>query len=96
MKRVDETLRLCSDMRNALKRAEKAGDLVEAGKARYNIEVYTRHLSQLRREITTCDEVLERSRHVRDNLRRIEQNDYRGEIVSRGTKNKNKNIGNER
>ena len=40
-------------------------------------------LSKLRREVTTCDEVLERSRHVRDNLTRIEKEKFRGkEMVS--------------
>ena len=78
MKQIDEYMRLRNDMRNALKRAERAGDLVEADKARYNIGAYSRELSKLRREITTCDEVLERSRHVSDNLTRIEQNKFRG------------------
>lgn len=78
MKQIDEYMRLRNDMRNALKRAERAGDLVEADKARYNIGAYSRELSKLRREVTTCDEVLERSRHVRDNLTRIEQNKFRG------------------
>ena len=78
MRQIDENRRLRQEMRNALKRAERAGDTIEAGKARYNIEVYSRRLSQLRREVTTCDEVLERSRHVRNNLTRIEQNKFRG------------------
>ena len=78
MRQIDENRKLRQEMRNALKRAERAGDTIEAGKARYNIEVYSRRLSQLRREVTTCDEVLERSRHVRDNLTRIEQGKFRG------------------
>ena len=78
MRQIDENMRLRQEMRNALKRAERAGDTVEAGKARYNIEVYSCKLSQLRREVTTCDEVLDRSRHVRDNLMRIEQEKFRG------------------
>ncbi len=82
MRQIDENMKLRQAMRNALKRAERAGDTVEAGKARYNIEVYSRRLSQLRREVTTCDEVLERSRHVRDNLARIEQSKFRGKKSS--------------
>ena len=96
MRQVDETIRLRSEMRDALKRAERAGDLIEADKARYNIGVYSMRLSKLRREITTCSEVLERSEKVRDNLRRIEQNDFRGEFIPHGTKNKNKNNEKER
>jgi len=78
MKQIDENIRLRNEMRNILKRAERAGDLVEADKARYNIGVYSFNLSNLRREVTTCDEVLEHSRHVRDNLTRIEQEKFRG------------------
>ena len=78
MRKIDENIRLRNDMRNALRRALRAGDDTEAGKARYNIDIYNRRLAKLRREITTCDEVLERSKSVRDNLRRIENNDLRG------------------
>ena len=88
MRQIDENLRLRQEMRNALKRAERAGNTVEAGKARYNIEVYSRRLSQLRREVTTCDEVLEQSRHVRDNLKRIEEKDFRGTYIPHKQKNK--------
>ena len=78
MRKIDENIRLRNDMRNALRHALRAGDDTEAGKARYNIDIYNRRLAKLRREITTCDEVLERSKSVRDNLRRIENNDLRG------------------
>ena len=90
MDQIDENMRLRDEMRNYLKRAEAARDLIEADKARFNIGIYTMRLSKLRREVTTCDEVLERSRHVRDNLKRIEDNDFRGEHITRKTKNKDK------
>ena len=90
MRQIDENYRLRNEMRNHLRRAEAARDLVEADKARYNIWACTMRLSKLRREVTTCDEVLERSRHVRDNLKRIEDNDFRGEHITRKTKNKDK------
>jgi len=78
MKKIDEVIEQRREMRNLLKRLERAGNLVEADKARFNIGVYSMRLSKLRREVTTCDEVLERSRHVRDNLMRIEQDKFRG------------------
>ena len=78
MKKIDEVIEQRREMRNLLKRLERSGDLVEADKARYNIGVYSMRLSKLRREVTTCDEVLERSQHVRDNLMRIEQDKFRG------------------
>ena len=71
-----------------LRKAREKGDLVEADKARYNVGVYTMRLSKLRREVTTCDEVLERGGMIRENLRRIRENDYRGAYITRNTKNK--------
>ena len=90
MDQIDENMRLRDEMRSYLKRAEAARDLIEADKARFNIGIYSMRLAKLRREVTTCDEVLERSRHVRDNLKRIEDNDFRGEHITRKTKNKDK------
>ena len=78
MRQIDENIRLRNEARNHLKRAERARDLIEADKARFNINVYSMTLSKLRREVTTCDEVLERSRHVRDNLTVIEQEKFKG------------------
>ena len=78
MHQIDENIRLRNEARNHLKRAERARDLVEADKARFNINIYSMTLSKLRREVTTCDEVLERSRHVRDNLTVIEQEKFKG------------------
>ena len=90
MRQIDENYRLRNEMRNHLRRAEAARDLVEADKARYNIWVCTMRLSKLRREVTTCDEVLERSRHIRDNLKRIEDNDFRGAYIAHAAKTKDK------
>ena len=90
MDQIDENIRLRNEMRSYLKRAEAAHDLVEADKARYNIWVCTMRLSKLRREVTTCDEVLERSRHIRDNLKRIEDNDFRGAYIAHAAKTKDK------
>ncbi len=78
MRQIDENIRLRNEARNHLKRAERARDLIEADKARFNINIYSMTLSKLRREVTTCDEVLERSRHVRDNLTVIEQEKFKG------------------
>lgn len=90
MDQIDENMRLRDEMRSYLKRAEAARDLIEADKARFNINICSMRLAKLRREVTTCDEVLERSRHVRDNLKRIEDNDFRGEHITCKTKNKDK------
>ena len=68
MDQIDENMRLRNEARNHLKRAEAARDLIEADKTRFNIGIYSMRLAKLRREVTTCDEVLERSRHIRDNI----------------------------
>ncbi|MBR0231101.1 MAG: relaxase/mobilization nuclease domain-containing protein [Clostridia bacterium] len=90
MRQIDENYRLRNEMRNHLKRAEAARDLVEADKARFNIGICSMRLSKLRREVTTCDEVLERSRQIRDNLKRIEDNDFRGAHIAHAAKKKTK------
>ena len=88
MKQIDENYAERQKMYAYLRKAREKGDLVEADKARYNVGVYTMRLSKLRREVTTCDEVLERGGMIRENLRRIREGDYRGEYITRKTKNK--------
>ena len=88
MKQIDENYAERQKMYAYLRRATEKGDLVEADKARYNVGVYTMRLSKLRREVTTCDEVLERGGMIRENLRRIRENDYRGAYIPHKSKNK--------
>jgi hypothetical protein len=88
MKQIDENYAERQKMYAYLRKAREKGDLVEADKARYNVGVYTMRLSKLRREVTTCDEVLERGGMIRENLRRIRENDYRGAYISHKSKNK--------
>lgn len=78
MKTIDEYTKQRNDYRNALKRAQRLGNTDAVNQARYNIELCTRKLSKLRREVTTCDEVLQRVDRVRENLLRIEQEKFRG------------------
>ena len=78
MDQIDQFMKERQDARNALKRAQRSGDADLYSQAKYNIKVLTRRLSKLRREVTTCDEVIERSQHVKDNLTRIEQGKFRG------------------
>ena len=91
MEEIDRFIQERQAARNVMKRAERSGDTDLYNHAKYNVGVLTRRLSKLRREVTTCDEVIARSEHVRDNLKRIEDNDFRGEhVLSRKTKNKEK------
>ena len=83
MDQIDQFIKERQDARNALKRAQRSGDTDLYSHAKYNIEVLTRRLSKLRREVTTCDEVIERSQHVKDNLTRIEQGKFRGKEIIR-------------
>ena len=78
MEQIDKFIKERQDARNALKRAQRSGDMELYNHSKYNIEVLTRRLAKLRREVTTCDEVIERSEHVRENLTRIKQEKFRG------------------
>lgn len=75
---IPEVIKLRQDMRNALKRAIRAGDEAMISKTNYNIDIYTRQLKKLRREIGACDGVLERMDSVREKLTRIESEKFRG------------------
>lgn len=75
---IPEVIKLRQDMRNALKRAIRAGDETMIGKTKYNIDIYSRQLKKLHREINACDSVLERMDSVREKLTRIEDEKFRG------------------
>mgnify|MGYP004529223777 FL=1 len=74
---IPEVIKLRQDMRNALKRAIRAGDETMISKTKYNIDIYSRQLKKLRREINACDGVLERMDSVREKLIRIEDEKFR-------------------
>lgn len=75
---IPEVIKLRQYMRNALKRAIRAGDETMISKTKYNIDIYSRQLKKLRREINACDGVLERMDSVREKLTRIEDEKFRG------------------
>lgn len=75
---IPEVIKLRQNMRNALKRAIRAGDETMISKTKYNIDIYSRQLKKLRREINACDGVLERMDSVREKLTRIEDEKFRG------------------
>lgn len=75
---IPEVTKLRQDMRNALKRAVRTGDDALISKTKYNIDIYTRQLKKLRREINACDAVFERMDSVREKLARIESEKFRG------------------
>ena len=78
MNKIDETIVLRQDMRNALKRAQRSGDSVTVSKIKFNIDLYSRQLRKLRREVAACDGVMERVDAVREKLFRIEEEKFRG------------------
>ena len=70
--------------RNDLKRVERMDEPDRSrltGKIRYYIEQCSRQLSQLRRDMTTCMEIMEHIDHMRANLMRIEEGRYEGDLV---------------
>ena len=95
---IPEVIKLRQDMRNALKRAIRAGDEAMISKTKYNIDIYTRQLKKLRREIDACDGVLERMDSVREKLTRIESEKFRGkekirnEHISRSGRSSSENV----
>ena len=95
---IPEVIKLRQDMRNALKRAIRAGDEAMISKTKYNIDIYTRQLKKLRREIGACDVVLERMDSVREKLTRIESEKFRGkdrlknEHISRSGRSSSENV----
>jgi len=66
------------EMRNALRRAQRAGNETAVIQARHNIQVYTTQLYKLRREAQACDDIMLRADTVRDKLMRIEQGKFHG------------------
>lgn len=95
---IPEVIKLRQDMRNALKRAIRVGDEAMISKTKYNIDIYTRQLKKLRREIGACDGVLERMDSVREKLTRIESEKFRGkekirnEHISRSGRSSSENV----
>ena len=95
---IPEVIKLRQDMRNALKRAIRAGDEAMISKTKYNIDIYTRQLKKLRREVGACDGVLERMDSVREKLKRIESEKFRGkdrlknEHISRSGRSSSENV----
>ena len=95
---IPEVIKLRQDMRNALKRAIRTGDEAMISKTKYNIDIYTRQLKKLRREIGACDGVLERMDSVREKLTRIESEKFRGkdrlknEHISRSGRSSSENV----
>ena len=92
MERIDKFIKERQDARNALKCAQRSGDTTLYNHSKYNISVLSRRLSKLRREVTTCDEVIERSEHVRNNLKRIEEGNYRGDLITAKTKKEREDL----
>ena len=95
---IPEVIKLRQDMKKALKRAIRAGDEAMISKTKYNIDIYTRQLKKLRREIGACDGVLERMDSVREKLTRIESEKFRGkdrlknEHISRSGRSSSDNV----
>ena len=69
-------------LRNDLKRAERLSEPDRTNltaEIRLAIKECSRQLSVLRREMTSCDEVLKQIDRMRENLMRIDQEKFRGE-----------------
>ena len=83
VKKIEDMTKFRQDMRNALKRAKRAGDTTQIGQIEYNIQVSTIQLKKLRREVAACDSISERMDDIRSKLQRVEDDDYRGETQTK-------------
>lgn len=78
--------------------ADSLEDAEQLSKTKYNIDIYTRQLKKLRREIDACGGVLERMDSVREKLTRIESEKFRGkdrlknEHISRSGRSSSENV----
>lgn len=76
--RIAELIKMRNDLRNELKRANRAGDEELAHACRYNIEIASRNLKDARAEVAACDSIFENNSTVRQKLQAIENNQFRG------------------
>ena len=83
---IDSLVKTRRELKNDLKRAERLGEPDRSEmtfKINFYIKQCSRQLSELRRDMTSCDEVLEHIDRMRENLMRIEQEKFNGEEVLR-------------
>ena len=84
MNDIDAIYGLRKEFRNELRKAERFGEPDRSEMTRkitFYINECSKQLSKLRREVTTCGEVLEHIDRMRENLMRIEQEKFNGEEV---------------
>ncbi len=96
--RIEEVTKFRQDMRNALKRAQRAGDTSQISRIQYNIQISSIQLKKLRHEVNACDAISERMDNMRSKLQRIEDNNFRGkenernEHISRSSRPDRENV----
>ena len=71
------------DLRNALKRAERGGDLKAVTEIKFKIESVTRQIKSCRDELRAVDEIAERSGIMKEKLQLIAEEKFRGKEVMR-------------
>ena len=71
------------NLRNALKRAERSGDIKVANDIRFQIETATRQLADCRAELKAVDAIAERSGIMKEKLQLIAEEKFRGKEVEK-------------
>ena len=66
------------DLRNALKRAERSGDVKEISDIRFKLETVARQIKDCRDELKAVDEIAERSGIMKEKLQIIAEEKFRG------------------
>ena len=76
--KLDALIQTRNDLRNAQKRAERAGDGSLLRKIRFNIDLASQQIKDCRDELKACDAIAERSGMIKEKLEIIEQEKFRG------------------
>lgn len=72
-----------TELRNAYKRASRAGDVTECSRLSSQIAICSQNISVLRNELKMCNSVVDEVEQLRDKLRRIQAEKFRGKEETR-------------
>lgn len=72
-----------TELRNAYKRASRAGDVTECSRLSSQIAICSQNISVLRNELKMCNSVVDEVEQLRERLRRIQAEKFRGKEETR-------------
>lgn len=72
-----------TELRNAYKRASRAGDVTECSRLSSQIAICSQNISVIRNELKMCNSVVDEVEQLRDKLRRIQAEKFKGKEETR-------------